>query len=54
MKRAKLTSIQEKFVRCGKPGCHCNGGQRHGPYAYRQWREGDTVKSVYLGKGHKL
>jgi hypothetical protein len=38
-------SIVEKKIPCGK---NC-GGCPHGPYKYRVWREGDQVKTEYLG-----
>ena len=42
----KRTSIQRKWVKCGKKGCDkCP----HGPYLYRQWRDGDRVRTEYLG-----
>lgn len=34
-------------VRCGKPGCtKCP----HGPYWYAYWREGERVRSRYIGR----
>jgi hypothetical protein len=38
--------VVEKKIPCGKD---CSGCP-HGPYRYRQWRDGDTVRSEYLGK----
>ena len=44
---AHRSSIQTRWVKCRKVGCHkCP----HGPYLYRVWREGKTVKTEYLGK----
>ena len=40
--------ICEQYIRCGKSGCRCEQGQRHGPYYYRIWREGDHVNKVYV------
>jgi hypothetical protein len=37
-----------QYIRCGKSGCRCEQGQRHGPYYYRIWREGDQVHKVYV------
>ena len=37
-----------QFIRCGKAGCRCQHGQPHGPYHYRVWREGSTVRKVYV------
>ena len=27
-------TLRERFVRCGKPGCHCEKGRGHGPFVY--------------------
>jgi len=37
-----------QFIRCGKSGCRCQHGQPHGPYHYRIWREGSSVRKVYV------
>jgi hypothetical protein len=46
---------QLEFVRCGKAGCKCVGGQGelHGPYWYAYWREESKLKSRYVGKRFK-
>lgn len=38
--------IVEKKIPCGKD---CDGCP-HGPYKYRAYRDGDTVRTEYLGK----
>ena len=43
-------SVVTQTILCGKPGCHCNAGFRHGPYYYRIWREGSKVRKVYVPK----
>lgn len=36
---------------CGDESCSCmSGGEKHGPYKYRAYRDGDTVRREYLGK----
>ena len=40
--------ICEQYIRCGKAGCCCEQGKRHGPYYYRIWREGERVHKVYV------
>jgi len=40
-------TIQEEYVKCGKPGCK---SCPHGPYRYKYWREGGVLKKKYLGK----
>ena len=42
---------REEYVRCGKKGCRCGRGERHGPYTYKYWREGARVRKAYVGKG---
>lgn len=27
-------TLRERYVRCGKPNCHCRDGQGHGPVRY--------------------
>lgn len=27
-------SLRERYIRCGKPGCHCQEGLGHGPITY--------------------
>lgn len=42
-------SVCEQFIRCGRPGCHCRTGNRHGPYYYRVWRgAGRTIHKIYV------
>lgn len=41
-------TVVPQFIRCGKPGCRCQTGERHGPYYYRVWREGNRVRKVYV------
>ena len=41
-------SIVPQFICCGKPGCRCQTGNRHGPYHYRVWREAGRVRKVYV------
>jgi uncharacterized membrane protein len=37
-----------QYIRCGKPKCRCEDGERHGPYYYRIWREGEQIHKVYV------
>lgn len=48
----RRVSYQQQYRKCNKPACKpcCNGGQGHGPYWYAYWREGDKVRSAYIGK----
>ena len=33
---------------CGKTGCRCTSGQKHGPYYYRCWRAGGKLNMQYI------
>jgi hypothetical protein len=44
-------AVMREFRTCGDESCHCmNGGEKHGPYNYRIWREDNNVKKAYVGK----
>ena len=48
----KGTVVKEK-VKCGDDTCKCASGNQqkmHGPYLYRYYRDGGTMKSEYIGK----
>ncbi len=32
-------SLVKQYVVCGKPGCRCQRGQKHGPLYYLYWKE---------------
>jgi len=43
----KSVLYKVKYIKCGKESCSkCP----HGPYIYAFWRQGNRVKSSYLGK----
>lgn len=47
-------TIAIEFRTCGDESCHCmSGGEKHGPYKYRVYREGETVKKEYIGKAER-
>ena len=39
-----------QWVRCGKPGCKCERGELHGPYAYRFERVDGRLRKHYIPK----
>jgi hypothetical protein len=41
-------SLVEQTRRCGKPGCHCAGGERHGPYVYFTPKTAGRGRSKYV------
>jgi hypothetical protein len=44
-------TILYEYRTCGDESCHCmSGGKKHGPYRYRAYRDGETVRKRYLGK----
>lgn len=44
-------SIMIEYRTCGDESCQCmSNGEKHGPYRYRVYREGGSVKKEYLGK----
>ena len=43
-------TYRNEWVRCGRAGCRCEAGDKHGPYTYRYWREGKKVKKSYVGR----
>lgn len=44
----KIPSLTAQHTRCGKAGCRCTAGRRHGPYHYLRWREGTTHRRCYV------
>lgn len=44
-------AVYLEYRTCGDESCSCmSGGVKHGPYKYRAYRDGDTVRRDYLGK----
>lgn len=44
----KTPALVAYRVRCGKPGCRCAIGERHGPYWFLRWREGTRQRRRYV------
>ncbi len=42
--------VHQQMVRCGKVTCHCAGGELHGPYFYRFWRESGRLRKQYVNR----
>ena len=43
-------SLIERYLCCGKAGCKCNDGERHGPFYSLTFTEGDKRKNIYVAK----
>jgi hypothetical protein len=41
-------TVHTQFVRCGKKGCKCAGGELHGAYYYHFVRVGGRLQKHYL------
>jgi len=41
-------SLVKQYVLCGKPGCRCQRGEKHGPLYYLYWREQGRSRSLYI------
>ncbi|MCK6574186.1 hypothetical protein L6V77_24160 [Myxococcota bacterium] len=41
-------TVGERYVRCGKPGCHCEEGAGHGPVFFVSSSVGGRTKQVAL------
>jgi len=41
-------SLVEQYVTCGKSGCRCRRGQKHGPLYYLYWKEQGRSRSLYV------
>ena len=46
-------AVYLEYRTCGDETCSCmSSGEKHGPYKYRAYRDGDTVRREYLGKAN--
>jgi hypothetical protein len=41
-------SLIERFTVCGRPGCRCLHGEKHGPYLYVSIFDGKRSRQVYV------
>ena len=50
-KKAGRITYQSELVKCGKSNCRCaTDGQLHGPYWYGYQKQGQKLRSWYIGK----
>jgi hypothetical protein len=45
--------LVERWIVCGKGGCRCQTGERHGPYYYRSVLTLDGPRLEYVGKSEE-
>jgi hypothetical protein len=45
--------LVERWIVCGKDGCRCSTGERHGPYYYRSVLKSGKPRLEYVGKGEQ-
>ncbi len=41
-------SLVTLYRRCGKKGCRCERGQKHGPAYYLSYKEGGQTRMIYI------
>lgn len=41
-------SLIERFTVCGRSGCRCQHGEKHGPYLYVSFFDGKQSRQVYV------
>jgi hypothetical protein len=41
-------SLIQRFTVCGRPGCRCLQGEKHGPYLYASIFDGKQSRQVYV------
>jgi hypothetical protein len=50
VQKVGTSCYQLQLVKCGKPGCKCEGGKLHGPYWYVYQRKDGRLTKKYIGK----
>ncbi len=43
-------SLFERYLPCGKEGCKCKKGEKHGPFYYLTYLEAGKLKTQYVPK----
>jgi hypothetical protein len=46
-RRALFGSLSETYRTCGRPGCRCHQGHKHGPHLYVSFRGADRTTTGY-------
>jgi hypothetical protein len=47
-RRALFGSLSETYRTCGRPGCRCHQGHKHGPHLYVSFRGRDGTTGYYV------
>jgi hypothetical protein len=47
-RRALFGSLSETYRTCGRPGCRCHQGHKHGPHLYVSFRGPDGTTGYYV------
>lgn len=47
-RRALFGSLSESYRTCGRPGCRCHQGHKHGPHLYVSFRGPDGTTGYYV------
>jgi hypothetical protein len=48
-RRALFGTLSETYRTCGRPGCRCHQGHKHGPHLYVSFRGADgTTRGYYV------
>lgn len=47
-RRALFGSLSETYRTCGRPGCRCQQGHKHGPHLYVSFRGPDGTTGYYV------
>ena len=45
-------SLVKRYTVCGKRGCRCQRGRKHGPFLYLSRLEGRKLRTFYVRKGN--
>ena len=51
-RRALFGSLSETYRTCGRPGCRCHQGHKHGPHLYVSFRGPDGTTTGYYVPQH--
>jgi hypothetical protein len=46
-RRVLFGTLSESYRTCGKPGCRCHDGEKHGPHLYMSFRGKDGKTTGY-------